>query len=306
MNRQVDCGIWRFKDLLPPLPDEYKLSLNEGNTPLLKIDNICFKCEFENPTGSIKDRGMAYQISQFYGKNIKSAVLSSSGNAAIAAARYCRLADIRLTVFVSPKINIHKLKKLQKSNCQIIQTPKPISGAFRYAKMNSACNLRQSTDINASIGYSTLAFELAKEMPDIDGIFLPVSSGATLVGLARGFVRLKKLPAIHAVQTEAIHPIASLFDKDFKKRKKSLADAIVAKYSPLHEEVRKLIIKSKGWGWVIADKEMKAAYRWLQKNKLVCSYEGAAVLAALRKAKKNNFYYRNPVCVLTGSYYATT
>lgn len=302
MNKQVNRGIWRLKHLLPPLPKKYQLTLGEGSTALKKIDNIFFKFEFENPTGSVKDRGMAYQISKLRQQGKRKTVISSSGNAAISAASYCQLAGIELTVFISPKINKHKLGRLEELDCRIIQTVKPISTAFQYAKNHNIYNLRQSVDLYATFGFETIGYEIAAEAK-IDAVFLPVSSGTTLVGIATGFGKLNRFPAFHAVQTEAVHSISSLFDREFREKEKSIASAIVAKYTPRQKEVIKIIKKSKGWGWVVSDSEMKEARKWLLSNNVSCSYEGAAALAALWKAGKNGYQYKYPVCILTGKYY---
>ena len=192
---------------------------------------------------------------------------------------------------------------MEKLDCRIIQTKKPVSGAFRYAKENKTFNLRQSTDDNAVIGYETIAYELNEKEAKSDAVFIPVSSGTILAGIASGFHKLGKSCIIHAVQTEAVHPIASLFDTDFTSQKKSLADAIVAKYTPRQEQIIAVIKRSKGFGWVISDKEIKKADSWLKSHELNCSYEGAAALAALWKAKEHGYHYKFPVCLLTGKPY---
>lgn len=279
------------------------VTLGEGNTPLVVIDGIYFKCEFKNPSGSHKDRGFAIQIAKLKKARIRTAVISSSGNAAISAATYCKFAGIKLTVFVSPQINKNKLAVLEKLDCEIIKTKKSVSDAVRYAKENNAYNLRQSQDPIAPVGYESIATEIVKRITP-DAVFIPVSSGTSLVGIAAGFKKQNCQVQIHAVQTDVVHPIVGLFDLDFKKTNgKSLADAIVAKYTPREDEVVKIIKQTGGSGWVIGNAEMKLGRLWLLEHKLDCSYEGAAALAALWKAEKKGYKSRNPVCILTGKYY---
>jgi len=304
MSRQEKEGIWRYKDRLPQISSQFRLTLDEGNTSLKKVADIFFKCEFENPTGSVKDRGIAYQMAKVKQSGVKTAVLSSSGNAAISAASYCRLHQINLHVFISVNINKNKLAVLKQLKCQIYQSKKPISSAFKFAKANKAFNLRQSTDPNATAGFETIAYELNEKEPKTDAIFIPVSSGTTLVGIADGYKKLGRLPAFHIIQTEAVHPIASLYDHAFCERKKCLADAIVAKFTPRSEKIQEIINKSQGFGWVISDGEMEVARNWLLSHKLNCSYEGAAALASLWKAAKAGYSYNNPVCLLTGKFYS--
>lgn len=301
MTDQQKRGIWIYDGQLPAIPRQYQITLGEGSTPLEKKEGIFFKLEYENPTGSVKDRACAYQISTLVSRGIKKAVISSSGNAAISASEYCSLAGIELTVFVNPHIHPQKLDSLKRKNVFIIQSKRPKSDSIKYAKEHSLYNLRHSTDEGAKAGFMTLGFELAGET--IDAVFIPVSSGTTLVGMYEGLMRNGKNPAIHIVQTTGIHPIASKYDHDFPLTRESLADAIVARSTPRQHEIEGIIRKSNGWGWVMEDDQIRCAHAWLQKNNLMSSYEGAAALSAYWKAEEKGYSYQNPLIVLTGKLY---
>ncbi|MGI5826816.1 MAG: pyridoxal-phosphate dependent enzyme, partial [Patescibacteria group bacterium] len=107
-------GIWQYSSYLAPVPVEYQVSLTEGDTPeILLEEDLILKREDLNPTGSLKDRGMTFLVSLAGSKGLRDLVLSSSGNAAISAANYCKLAGLNLNVFVSPKITEGKKKVLQ-------------------------------------------------------------------------------------------------------------------------------------------------------------------------------------------------
>jgi threonine synthase len=297
-------GLWQYESLLPAVKHENQITLGEGNTNLIKKHGVYFKCEFENPTGSIKDRSIAYQISHLKEIGMKKAVISSSGNAAIAAAAYCKKAAIQLSVFVSPNININKLAVLKTFSCEINSTLKPISDAYKYAEKNKMYNLRQSKDLWAVYGYETIAFEIDRDTKEIDAMFIPVSSGTSFIGIAQGFGKLDRIPALHVVQTERNHPIAAIYDSDFTNRNSSLADGIVARITSREKEIHEWVTQSKGSGWVISDAQMRIAHAKLNEYGLSCSYEGAAAYAALLKSKKNGYDFKNPVCILTGKYYA--
>lgn len=306
MHKQKNQGIWKYHKYLPEVEQKFRISLGEGNTGLSKIGNILFKCEYQNPTGSWKDRGMAYQIAKLKEKGIKNAVITSSGNAAISALCYCKLCDIALTIFLSPKVHMVKMKRINElkySKTNIIKTLKPVSESVKYSLKNNFWNLRQSTDKNSIYGYETILFELLDEAPFADAVYLPVSSGTAAVGIYEGLKKLKRNLPLHIVQTEKIHPVASQFDKSYKSSRESLADAIVAKYTPNEDNLIDIISKTKGWGWVISDNEILEAHKYLSSNGLSCSYEGAMTLAALRKSMKYGYKYKNPVCILSGKYY---
>lgn len=280
-----------------------EITLKEGNTPLTVSDGIYFKCEYQNPTGSVKDRGVSYQINSLIQTNIKKAVISSSGNAGISAAAYCRLAGIELTVFVSDHIVREKFERLEKSDCKIIKKKRPVQSAFLYAEESGAYNLRQSRDPNGTPGYRSLGIELSRELPSADAVFLPVSSGSTAVGMYEGFRQSGKNPSLHIVQTGKIHPIAGKYDHNYEESSSSLADAIVARYTPKQAEVEKIIQESNGSGWIVGDTEIKKATTYLHTHNLFCSYEGGAALAAFYKSQITGFKFRQPVIVLTGKFY---
>jgi threonine synthase len=294
-----DQGIWKYKNNLLPLLPKFQLSLGEGGTPLRKVGGIYFKCEFGNPNGSYKDRSLAYQISHIYSLGIKKAVISSSGNAAISAFSYCKKVGIDLQVFVSPKINHLKKKVLEKVGIKFNISKTPIKSAFQYAKNAEAYNLRSSVDPIAQEGYKTIAFEILEEV-DPDAIFVPVSSGTAFVGIARGFEFMRKKLPMNTVQTTCVHPVAAFYDANFTKTEKSLADAIVARFTPLQEKIMDIISESKGSGWVISDEEILEADKDLKNNNIICSYEGAMALAAYKKAIKKGQNFKNPVCILSG------
>lgn len=294
-----DQGIWKYKDQLKPLPPKYHLTMDEGRTTLRQESGIYFKCEYENPNGSFKDRSLAYQISHLNSLGIKKAVISSSGNAAISAFAYCQKAEIDLHVFVSPKINPLKKAVLENAGVKYNTSTTPIKNAFWYSKETGAYNLRSSTDDNAAEGYRTIAYEILEELQP-DSVFIPVSSGTAFSGIAAGFKSANYLPPMHAVQTVAVHPVADIYDADFTASINSLADAIVARFTPRQKEIMDIIAESKGGGWVIDNGQIQEADLELKRYGICCSFEGAMALAAYRKAIRKGQVYKNPVCILSG------
>ncbi|MDP3888832.1 MAG: pyridoxal-phosphate dependent enzyme, partial [bacterium] len=301
---QAAHGIWKYHKLFPEVPKEFWLSLNEGNTPVVEKEGIFFKREDQNPTGSLKDRGLSYQISKAHSLGKQDLVISSSGNAAISAASYCNLAGIKLHVFVSPKIKEGKVKEIAKSGAQIHKGLRPVSSAIRYAKENDFLNLRPSVGDEGWVGYQTISFELNQELGKIDNIFIPVSSGTALVGINKGFEKIGYLPQVHFVQTTAVCPIASLFDHSFESSNSSIADALIAKAVPRKDEIVEIVKKSGGFGWVVSDLEIESAGKKLDSWQISTSAEGAAALAGIYKAKENGKNLGEKiVCLLTGKNY---
>ncbi len=328
MINKNDYSIWRYKNILPHINMENRLTLGEGWTPAItikKLDkktgipNLYLKNEGQNPNGSHKDRGVAFQLSKASDDGQHRMVLCSSGNSAISAAAYSKLnSRIKVKIFISKTANRVKIRRLLKLKANIAfckNAAAALKKTYEFSSKKHAKNINPSLDIYAAIGYETIAYEIFEQLGKIDAIFIPVSSGATLCGIDDGFKKLKKLrlikslPQIHAVQTTAVAPIAEEFTRyntKYKKEKKSLADGIIAKNTARKHQCIRIIRESNGSGWVVNDKKILDALYILNSAGLNPSYEGAAALAGIIDAKKKmNAAFRSKkiVCLLTASGY---
>ncbi len=270
-----------------------------ANTPLVKLDNIYYKREDKNPTGSAKDRAIPIQIKNLKKQGYLSAVISSTGNAAISAAHFCQQNKIDLTVFLSPKINHNKFNILKKYPLEIIISPKPISDAIKFAKTNHAYLLRQSTDPAALIGYQQIATELTTQLPQTTSIFIPIGSGTTLLGISQ---KISNSVKIFGCQSVANSPISQTFDSDFVPETRLITDALSARFLPNKKNIITAINNSKGFSFSIQNQAIISADNHLHRLGINTSLEGALSFAAYQKAIKNNFSVGNfPVIILTGA-----
>jgi len=267
-------------------------------TPLIKIDNIYFKREDLNITGSAKDRAIQAQLKYAVAAKFSSAVISSTGNAAISAIHFCRQYAIDLTVFLSPKTDKNKLSLIRQKSKNIILYPKPISIAFKQAKKNHSYNLRQSTDPVALKGYRQIGTEIKKQLPQITDIFIPVGSGTTLLGISSSLPPNTK---IFAVQPASHCPIASVFDSNFQPENHTITTSLSTKSLPLKNKVITAIKNSHGSGLVVQNQSVAKQHQYLKKNHLVVSAESALALAGYKKAIKQNQVGNFPLILLTGT-----
>ncbi|MFN7141840.1 MAG: pyridoxal-phosphate dependent enzyme, partial [Limisphaerales bacterium] len=84
------------------------VSLNEGNTPLVRVDNfvkeiggefeLWLKYEGLNPTCSFKDRGMTMAVSKAAERGAQIVICASTGNTSAAAAAYAARAKMKCVV----------------------------------------------------------------------------------------------------------------------------------------------------------------------------------------------------------------
>ncbi|MDW7681868.1 MAG: pyridoxal-phosphate dependent enzyme, partial [bacterium] len=96
-------GIWDLSPLLPVRESINRLSLGEGNMPLIKanrlghalgISQLFIKDESLNPTGSFKARGLCVAVSRARELGINNFSIPTAGNAGGALAAYSALSGL--------------------------------------------------------------------------------------------------------------------------------------------------------------------------------------------------------------------
>lgn len=267
-------------------------------TPVYKIkiprstDIIWAKLENQNLTGTHKDRSLRPWVLDYANEGKKEFAISSSGNSALSAANVCDEIGAKLHVFVSPSLDKNKVLRLKEYKNVILRvTSTPRKDVFRFSKEHGLINLRASRDDKALSGYKEIAFELIAQIEEINQLFVPTSSGATLVGIFQGFREGgKKVPAFYAVQTAKVHPIASYFDRAFKKESRSLAAAIVDNIACRKDEVIKILKESGGGGFVISNSELEAAGKIFEQSKteFAAGWQSLLSFAGFLKWKKQS------------------
>lgn len=277
----------------------YKSHIEEWpKTQLIQHKGVYYKLEDENVTGSVKSRGMCWQVHDLLTKGVNHAVISSSGNAAVAFAYYCKEAGITAYVFVPINIESYRLERLQRYTSNITRTADALNKAQEFAREKGFAFVRQSTDDNATKGYEGLYDELSLQLRDQNirmdevSIFFPVSSGTTVAGFYTGAQKSgsELFPQIHIVQSQAVHPLAYQFDFDVKRKSQSVVTGIVARETERGEFVVNVIHSTGGSGWVVPDTLVRKMHHELEAElRRTVSMEGALARAGLEKARQKNF-----------------
>jgi threonine synthase len=253
-------------------------------------------------------------INKYAGEGGKNFVISSSGNAALAAAMYvneynkANTDKINLKIFIGKNIAQEKLSALipLKNDGIIIElVSNPKQQAFQMDKSGQAKNLRQSTDDAALVGYEELALEL-NSIKNLSAVFIPTSSGTTAQGLYYGFQKLKQNPQIHIVQTSACHPIVSVIARSEATKQSptttSIASAIVDKVAHRKTAVAEAIKNSQGFGWIATDEEIQQAVNLVKQTENIdISPNSALSVAGLIHSINAGWKLNGPiVCLITG------
>jgi threonine synthase len=167
-----------YRDRLPVSADTRVISLGEGNTPLVRLENIpretgkdvelYIKYEGLNPTGSFKDRGMTMAVTRAVEEGSRAIICASTGNTSAAAAAYAARAGITAFVLIPEgKIALGKLAQAMIHGAVVIQIRGNFDAGMQLVK--EVAELAPVTIVNSINPYrlqgqKTAAFEIVDEL----------------------------------------------------------------------------------------------------------------------------------------------
>ena len=191
-----------------------------GNTPLVKLNKlseltgstILGKCEFMNPTSSVKDRIAMNMINSALASgqiDENSTIIEpTSGNTGIGLAAICASKSLKLVLTMPESMSIERRKLLTHLGAEIVLTPAAegmggaITRATSLAKEINGYVLQQfDNPSNPEIHRKTTALEILKDTEEkIDYFVAAVGTGGTLTGTAE--VLKEKIPLLKAIAVE--------------------------------------------------------------------------------------------------------
>jgi threonine synthase len=307
-------GVWRWRELVAPFPDETLVTRREGNTNLYEdarlarytgVDNLWLKHEGENPTGSFKDRGMTVGISHAKWIGAQYVACASSGNTSSSLAGYAARAGLQALTFVpSGKVSLGKLAQTVAYGAKTIQIS---DGSFddalnivRQVARERGVYLVNSVNPFRLEGQKTIIFEaleqLGWQMPD--WIVVPGGNLGNTSAFGKALYELRelgligpKLPRIAVIQAAGSSPFYTYYKNDFKDFKpvspETIATAIrIGNPVNLPKAVRSLKWTN-GLVEQVNDAEIMAAKAELDRSGIGGEPAAAATLAGLRKLTAN-------------------
>jgi threonine synthase len=179
-------GLWQYAASLPALEPAQRVTLGEGDTPLVALprwgaanglQRVYAKLEFANPTGSFKDRGMAVLVSVARSQGARHLVEDSSGNAGAAAAAYAARAGMTCTVYAPAAAPAAKLRQIRAYGAELVSVPGPRSAVADAARTAGARpgSYHVSHNDNPLFveGNKTFAYEVVDSFPGLLAGTLP-------------------------------------------------------------------------------------------------------------------------------------
>ncbi len=220
--------IHQYAQHLPVTDSTPIITLNEGNTPLVRAKNfveaiggefeLYLKYEGLNPTCSFKDRGMTMAISKAKERGAAAVICASTGNTSAAAAAYAARAKMRCIVLLpNGKIALGKLAQALMYGATTISIEGNFDEALRIVReLGETGKVEVVNSINPVRieGQKTAAFEICDQLgraPDFH--FLPVGNAGNITAYWKGYKeyhsagKSDRLPRMFGFQAAGSAPI---------------------------------------------------------------------------------------------------
>nr|VFK36645.1 MAG: L-threonine synthase [Candidatus Kentron sp. SD]VFK39533.1 MAG: L-threonine synthase [Candidatus Kentron sp. SD] len=330
MNNSRYIGlIDRYRDRLPVREDTRAICLGEGNTPLIRLQNIPRDLERElgggvqnridiyakyeglNPTGSFKDRGMTMAVTRAVEEGSRAIICASTGNTSASAAAYAARAGITAFVLIPEgKIALGKLAQAMMHGAIVLQIRGNFDAGMQLVK--EVANAAPVTIVNSINPYriqgqKTAAFEIVDALgrpPDYH--CLPVGNAGNISAYWLGYTEYQRdgvvgaRPRMCGYQASGAAPFLRGHPVE---NPETVATAIRIGNPQSWDTAANAQQESGGWFDEFTDEEILAAQRLLAKREgIFCEPASAISLAgALRDIERGKIPGGSlVVCTLTG------
>lgn len=313
-------GVWRYRELILPVPGEYIVSRPEGNTRLYPagiencgsdraghrqighyagLEQLYLKHEGENPTGSFKDRGMTVGVTMAHLLGARAVACASTGNTSASLASYAAQVGLPCIVFL-PASNVAggKLAQSLAYGARTVQIEGDFDDAMRLVEQ--VCNemgiyLLNSLNPFRIEGQKAIGFELLQQLgwQAPDWLVLPAGNLGNTSAIGKAFRQVHQLglighmPRIAAIQAAGANPFYRSFVNGFGRREQvqaqTVATAIKIGNPVSYTRARHVIEECNGIVEEVTDEEILAAKTIIDRSGIGCEPASAATLAGARK-----------------------
>ncbi|PIR72987.1 MAG: threonine synthase [Candidatus Nealsonbacteria bacterium CG10_big_fil_rev_8_21_14_0_10_36_23] len=334
-----NSGVWRFKEwIMPFMPDNLIISLNEGNVPIVRAGknlrdwvgdvDLYIIMEGMTPSGSFKDFGGTVMMSVANAAGIKAVGCASTGDTSAMAAAYAAAAGIQCFVILPKgKITAVQLAQPLVYGARIILLPGDFDECMRVMQELVAeygvypVNSLHPARIE---GHQATVFQIAQyfnwELPE--WIVVPIGNGSNCssVGKAMRLMEkfgFKKISRILGCQAEAANPLGRSWNL-VQKDGQVFLEEWKAKYQPIkvgetaataarignpvsRDKVMREIVHSHGTMQVATEHDLNEAVSVCGRDgHFVCPQTGIA-LAGVRNAINNDWIKRGERVVVVST-----
>src|SRR3989441_5904028 len=311
--------IERYAAYLPVTATTPRITLGEGFTPLVRstrigpaigVDQLYFKYEGLNPSGSFKDRGMALATARALEAGAQTLLCASTGNTSASASAYAARCGLRAVVVVpAGGVATGKLAQALAYGATVITVKSSFDAALKLVRQlanQPGVALVNSVNPFRIEGQKTGAFEIVEQLGKAPAeLFIPVGNGGNITAYWRGFGEMVmtaggSAPRMRGAQAEGAAPLVRGRPV---ARPRTVASAIRIGNPASWAGAVAARDESGGTIEAVSDAEIMAAHRRLAREEglLVEPASAAGGALLLRQAKARQVTDEGTVvCVLTG------
>ena len=185
-----------------PCPESIPLSELTGMKIFTKLD-------YEQRTGSFKERGARNALAQLPpDQQQRGVIAASAGNHAQALAYQGKLLGIPATVVMPKFAPLIKINNCQKLGATVVLHGKDFTEAKEKAheigKERGLAYIDGYDDPAIIAGQGTMALEIVEQVPDFDAVVVPVGGGGLLAGVAVAVKTLRPNAKVIAVEADHV------------------------------------------------------------------------------------------------------
>ncbi|HXR66266.1 MAG TPA: threonine synthase [Ktedonobacteraceae bacterium] len=333
-------GVWRYRELILPVPESMIVSRPEGNTGLYPVglencdesrkghrqigayaglERLFLKHEGENPTGSFKDRGMTVGVTMARLRGAHAVACASTGNTSASLASYAAQAGMQGIVFLpAGQISGGKLAQSLAYGATTIQIEGDFDAAMQLVEQ--VCNemgiyLLNSLNPYRVEGQKAIGLEILQQLDwqAPDWLVLPAGNLGNTSAIGKAFRQAHQLGLIHhlpriaSIQASGANPFYRSFAQQFAHRERMHAETVASAIkigNPVsYERARRVIEESNGLVEEVTDAEILEAKAIIDRSGIGCEPASAAALAGSKKLVARGIIRRDErvVAILTGN-----
>ncbi len=269
-------------------------------------NQVYFKTENLQVTGSFKLRGAYYKISTLSEKEKEAGIVAcSAGNHAQGVSLAAERMGIKATICMPDGAPISKVEATKSYGAKVKLVKGTYDDAYTYAK--KLCDEEHATfihpfdDPDVIAGQGTIGLEILEQLENVDAIVVPIGGGGLIAGLAYAVKSLKPDIKIYGVQAREAASMADSLKYDEQitlLTVNTFADGIAVKHpGDLTFELIKEYVDEV---FTVSEDEIAAAILALiEKQKIIAEGAGAVSVAAMM-FDKIPLEGKNVVCLVSG------
>lgn len=317
----------RYREFYPIVETDHIISLSSGGTtlipsttvgPELGLDNLYFKFEGLNPTGSFKDRGTSVEVGKALDEGASDAVVASTGNMGASVAAYCARAGITAHIFVPADISGNKFTQMQRHGAEIHRVDGDYTAAAQKAREAAETSdwFLMGDYAYRAEGEKSVGYEIMDET-DPDTIVTPVGNGTLLHGIHKGIEEMQTVGLVDTVprmvggQAKGCSTVADAFQHDLQTiptvdEPDTIAGAIACGDPLDGKPALDAIRKTGGFADAVPDSALEDAVDEMAREGIYAEESCGAALATIMANREAFDSDETIVCVVTGHGLKTT